>query len=292
MIRVFFKIVKTEGVFSAAKKTFHYIIASTKKKIQKAPIFFYYWKLKILESAAVRFKERTIKILGFHIHYCDLRSLYMEFKDIFKNGIYYFQANNDAPKIIDGGGFIGISVLYFKYLYPKSSIIVFEPSPSAFTYLKKNIHENNVSGVTLVEKGLSGENAEMRFEESGRDAGKISTEGLKKISATQLSSYINSSLDFLKLNIEGAELAVLRDLDKNDSLRYIKELCLEWHSFKEESQNLDEILAILKKNNFKYLINHFDYITNRAVRPPFRLDHKTQYYLLVYAKKINSVDKK
>jgi len=36
----------------------------------------------------------------------------MEYKDIFVQGIYYFKAKNANPYIIDGGGCIGMSVLY------------------------------------------------------------------------------------------------------------------------------------------------------------------------------------
>jgi FkbM family methyltransferase len=43
------------------------------------------------------------------------------------------------PVIIDCGGNIGLSVLYFKYLFPNSVITVFEPSPPVFEILKENI---------------------------------------------------------------------------------------------------------------------------------------------------------
>ena len=141
-----------------------------------------------------------------------------------------------------------------------------------------------------MDHGLSIREGKAQFSESKSDDGKILTHGSHTILTTKLSVYINKRVDFIKLNIEGSELEVLQDLDQSHSFQYIQEICMEWHSFSNQDQNLDEILNIFKKNNFKYLINHFDYITNYSVKPPFNLEKKSQYYLLVYAKKIDIME--
>jgi len=241
-----------------------------------------YLKLKLYRRFQKRFRPYQTKLAGFTVHYNDPRSLFSEYKLIFKDKIYQFDSLNKAPLIIDGGSHIGLSILYFKYIYPQSKIIGFEPDQETLTFLKKNV--NGLTNVQIIESGLYSQDDEISFDPDKTDGGKISTEGRNKIKVESLSKYINSEVDFLKLNIEGAELEVLKDLDTNGKFPLIKELCLEWHSFAGQKQNLGELLSILEKNGFKYLVNHFDYRINPRLKPPFKLSEKTQYYLLIYAK--------
>ena len=74
--------------------------------------------------------------------------------------------------------------------------------------------------------------------------------------------------------------------DSKQKLKKFKKVIIEWHSFRKDKQNIDELLSILKKNNFKYIINDFGRESNPAVKTPFYLDNNTQFYLLIYAKKI------
>ncbi|MEK7507169.1 MAG: FkbM family methyltransferase [Patescibacteria group bacterium] len=192
-----------------------------------------------------------------------------------------------SPAIIDGGGHIGMAALYFKHIHPKSKIMIFEPDPEALSLLRKNIKTNDLKNIIIYPLGLSDQETEEYLENSGTDGAKIGNSNLgNKIKTVKLSYYINSEIDFLKLNIEGAELKVIKDLELNNKLNNISEMVIEWHSFVGQSQNLGELLTILERNNFKYLINHHDYGINKVLRPPFSLKDKARYYLLIYAKKI------
>ena len=59
--------------------------------------------------------------------------------EIFKENIYFFEANNEKPLIIDCGSYIGTSILFFKIHYPDSRIISFEPDEENFKILSDNI---------------------------------------------------------------------------------------------------------------------------------------------------------
>ena len=76
-------------------------------------------------------------------------------KEKFIYNEYYFSSSTKSPVIIDGGSSIGISVLYFKCLYPHSQLHCFEPYSKAFEYLEKNVIDNNLKNVYLNRVALS-----------------------------------------------------------------------------------------------------------------------------------------
>src|SRR3954466_14635128 len=71
-------------------------------------------RLRRRARTSARHVPGTIELEGFTIHYVDLMSVFMEYKDIFGHAIYHFDSDKRYPRVIDGGGYIGMSVLYFK----------------------------------------------------------------------------------------------------------------------------------------------------------------------------------
>lgn len=242
-------------------------------------LFLYY--LKIFYKDKLRFKPYFVSFLGFKFHFPDPLAFYYEFLYIFVNEIYYFTSENLSPFIIDGGGYIGSSVIYFKKLYPCSKLLVFEPDNSNRLYLEKNVRENKLSNVKIFPVGLYNQEGTVNFLSDNTDGGKIDKGGKAKIKVTKLSRYINQEVDFLKLNIEGVERFVLEDLDKNKKLSLVKQLCLEWHSFPGQKQDLDEILSILTLNGFQYFIDNIAGTTHGKIV----IQKNEQSYLLIYAKR-------
>ena len=73
--------------------------------------------------------------------------------------------------------------------------------------------------------------------------------------ATRLSNYIKSTIDFLKMDVEGAELSVLKELIKSDKLRYIKQMAIEYHHhIKEHEDHFSHTLELLEDAGFGYQI--------------------------------------
>lgn len=247
---------------------------------------FTYLKLKFLRRFKKRFVSHKTKFLNYTIFHNDPRSLFSEYKLIFKDKIYHFESETNAPLIIDGGGHIGLTTLYFKKLYPDSEILIFEPDKEALSMLKKNLEINKIKKTKIYDIGISNKKDMISFQNSGTDGAKINPQGNDTINIDELGNYLDKAVDFMKLNIEGEELNVLKNLEERNKLGLIKQMCVEWHSFAGQKQNLGEFLSILERNNFKYLINHFNYRINPRLKPPFTLSEKTQYYLIIYAKKI------
>ena len=73
-----------------------------------------------------------------------------------------------------------------------------------------------------------------------------------KIETIGLDELIDGEVDFLKMDIEGAETDVLCDSKKLDK---VKQMFIEYHSFADEKQKLGDLLLCLSKNNFRYYIH-------------------------------------
>lgn len=237
-------------------------------------------KLKFLP----RRRRGILRFNMYAVEYVDSISLYYEYKDIFKKQIYYFKTERKYPVIIDAGGYIGMSVLYFKSIYSQARITVFEPDPGIFLVLKKNIGTNNIKNVELINAGLGKINDSVQFYPDGADGGstyKTRNNKATKIRIVKLSSYINRPVDLLKMNIEGAEGEVFEEIE--DKLHFIKEIIFEYHAFDNLPQSLGKILTILDRNSFRYLITN---AVGKRINVPFNLSKKYQYFNLIYAKQI------
>lgn len=211
-----------------------------------------YFFLKEL-SKLPRFIPAHINLLNTRIEIVDSASFLSMHNEIFKREIYRFRSDNSAPVIIDGGANIGLSVIYFKKLYPNASIYAFEPDNNIFRVLSDNIKSFGFANVELVKKALWDCETKLEFMAEGADGGRIvSLETPHKkvrVQTARLRDYLHRPVDFLKLDIEGAETQVL--LDSKDILGNVKNMFVEYHSFNLDPQTLNVILDILSANGFR-----------------------------------------
>jgi len=235
-----------------------------------------------------------VKCLDMHVRINDGPNFYVLYKDIFIHRIYHFEAQRPDPLILDCGSNIGMSILYFKHVYPQARIIGFEPDPAVFPYLEENISRNGLKGVQLTQAALSAREEVLTFYSDGKYGSCLAEhlpadipEGWTKyeVPCVRLRDYLNEPVDFLKMNIEGAEWEVLAD--SADRLHMVREMVIEYHHLPGLSRTLHKVLTLLHEQGFEYLINDFDSETNGGVRPPFRLMPESRYYLLIYAKQVD-----
>jgi FkbM family methyltransferase len=204
---------------------------------------------------------------GYKVSYrndCELQVIY---NDVFNRNTYFFKTDNPEPRIVDCGGHIGLAVLYFKSLYPKSTIVTFEPNPETFALLTKNIAQNNLHGVEANNIALSCEDNDDATFYVGKNFLEAwdSTDTIKpdlwvnmnryrRISArsARLSSYIANGVDFLKLDIEGAEYDVLGE--SRDKIGSVGAITLEYHQNAHNlaEGKLEKTLEILSSAGFEY----------------------------------------
>lgn len=229
-------------------------------------------------------RRRRERIFGIDISFFNYKTFTSLFRQMFITREYFFEAASPEPFIIDCGSNIGMSVLFFKWLYPENTVLAFEPDRATFGLLEKNVRGNSLKNVELHNKAVSDTDGTIEFYSNPDNPGALtmslySTWNPEKRSYTvdtvRLSPYITKTVDFLKMDIEGAEVMVIRELAQNGKLRLIREMVMEYHHHMEPSRDLlGEMLATLEKNGFGYQLQ-------TALRPPFR---KEQYQnLIIYA---------
>ena len=202
------------------------------------------------------------KIQGYEIGYTNKEEFYILKDEIFNKEIYNVNDTINPGVILDLGSHIGLSVLYFKIKYPNSKIVAFEPNSNIFPILQENIECNNLTNVELhnIALGSKDEIRTFYIDNSGLDA--FSTGSFNKdawngeqpstpinVKCEQLSKYVTEDIDILKMDIEGTETEVIKELIKSDKLKYVKNILIEYHPI--NNGNSKNILKLLNENGFK-----------------------------------------
>lgn len=199
-------------------------------------------------------KEGNIILFNKEFYYHYGLAFYDTYREIFENNIYEFKTNNPKPFIIDCGANMGLSVLYFSKNYPCAEIIAFEPDEKVFPFFEKNILSHNIKNVELFKKAVWIEEAELKFYTDNGLGGRVGVEYEnqlpKIIKSVRLKDFLNRPIDMLKIDIEGPEYLILKDCE--DLLFNINHIFVEYHSFYDQEQHLDDLLNVLKRQGFRY----------------------------------------
>ena len=99
-------------------------------------------------------------------------------------------------------------------MYPKAVIHAFEPDPELFELLKYNMASFSFSDVFLYNSAIWVDNVEVDFFSEGGFSGRIceqTGQSNELVDGVRLRDFLDSRVDFLKLDIEGAEVEVIDD---------------------------------------------------------------------------------
>ncbi|MEO8855235.1 MAG: FkbM family methyltransferase [Ginsengibacter sp.] len=175
-------------------------------------------------------------------------------KEIFIDHIYNQQLPANAY-IIDCGAHIGLSVIYLKSICLSAHIVCFEPDAKNFELLEKNIDSHKLKNIEAKNEAVWFENTSLNFIQDGNMGSKIGEAKSSHnvtVKATRLKDYLDKKVDFLKLDIEGAEYKVLKDI--SGSLVNVNKMFIEYHGTFDENNELLEIFEIVTKAGFKFYI--------------------------------------
>ncbi|MDD5559542.1 FkbM family methyltransferase [Candidatus Methylomirabilis sp.] len=216
-----------------------------------------------LGIALLKLPIRQEIIFGFTVKFFDYSVFLFLFEEIFICKQYDFKATSYRPVILDCGSNIGMSLLYFKRVYPDCVLVAFEADRKTFELLKENVQGNKLRDVILVNRAVLDRTGPVEFYSDPGLPGSLAMSanperGLKArtmIEAITLSEYLHSEIDFLKMDIEGAEGRVLRELADRNKLKLVKEMVFEYHHHERPAEDaLSGVLAILEQNGFGYEI--------------------------------------
>jgi FkbM family methyltransferase len=204
-------------------------------------------KLKIFRTCLKLYRQTqgknkdeqiTVDFFDFKVTGMNAKSLLYLFEEIFLSRDYDFKTDNPAPLIIDCGANIGVSILYFKMIYPEAVIYGFEPNLVAYRLLQKNIAQNGLTGVTVQNACLSNVREKVKFYFSEHEYSSLTSSihhgrgGDKsyEVEAIKLSDFMEGkTVDLVKMDVEGAEYEILNDLVETGTIRNAKQYIIEFH---------------------------------------------------------------
>jgi FkbM family methyltransferase len=175
-------------------------------------------------------------------------------KEIYRRKDYEEFDLENYQVMIDVGGHIG--AFSVKYSDHADKIISYEPNPSTFSLLEKNLYINEVNNVVPLNKALSHRKGEIelysnstslrsstKIKESNTSTKNVKTESLKH-SLEKIDSKENT---LLKLDCEGAEFDIIGKTDK-ETLKKLDAIFIEWHG---KAGNPNKLIERLRSVGFK-----------------------------------------
>lgn len=212
------------------------------------------------------------------------------FTEIFFKETYYLTPTTRAIQAIDCGANIGVSLLYIKIRAPGAHVLCFEPNPAARAVLEKNIEANGWGkDVRVSPYALGKEDGETDFfvdeDMPSSSAGSVVQYQKNKyrklnsyrVKIVRLSPYIQGSVDFLKMDVEGLEFEVLEELARERKLSSIAALQLEFHYIPGlVTRKLSEMLALLESEKFHAF-------AKSSAKPSDIVGHDTLHTYMIFA---------
>ncbi len=208
-------------------------------------------------QAAVPFKIEMANITGIPLPFAFRKGSQGDLtiiKSIFEKQEYNLPVKNFYPKLIlDCGGNIGCSAVYFANKYPGAQIYCLEPQADNFKLLKYNtmfyekVHPMNTAlwdketFIKVEDKGF-GLAGFMTFETDSSDSDALKTTTVSKL--LEQSGF--DEIDLLKIDIEGAEKEVFGAEDIHDWLSKVKILTIELHDRMKRGCSYEVFKAISK----------------------------------------------
>jgi len=196
--------------------------------------------LRIAVRANARWGDRgagTLRLLGFTIDYPNQAYALFLVHELFVNAEYAFTRTQARPRIVDCGANIGMSVAFFKAYAPDAVIVAIEADEAACAQLRQMIARNHLRDVEVVHAAVAETEGVVPFYRHPDDQGSITASVVaewgggssRSVPAQRLSTFITEPIDFLKLDVEGAEYGVVDELAASGRLPLVREMVIECH---------------------------------------------------------------
>ncbi|WHF51432.1 FkbM family methyltransferase [Chryseobacterium gotjawalense] len=179
---------------------------------------------------------------------------YREYEPVVRIYKQNFGSDSESVNIIDAGGNIGISSIYFLQNFVQPNIVIIEPAQENFEVLKFNLEK--YQNIIKINGALWKKNGKLNILNDFRDksdwAFRVEEDENGSIEAFTLNflldKYHLENVDILKIDIEGAEKEIFTTNNNNlDFLNRTKCIAIEIH---DEFHCREQILKILDDYGF------------------------------------------
>jgi FkbM family methyltransferase len=168
-------------------------------------------------------------------------------------------ANGRRPLILDAGGHIGMSVLWWRSLFPKALIVAIEPSSANLTVLRRNVA--TLEDVIILHAALVGEPGTFRITDSsvGGSAVRVKSEGTgESVPVVTVAQIMNQAsvneILIAKIDIEGGEADLFAH--NLDWLDHTHALAVETHDWLFPGEGTSRpLFAAISARSFDFVAN-------------------------------------
>lgn len=177
---------------------------------------------------------------------------------------------NPNDTVVDLGAHIGSFSVFASKKAVLGKVFAYEPSPENFKYLTENKKLNSLSNLLIFNYAVAGSKRNLNLYINEGDSGENSiykTDAVKsiKISAVSLPQIFEenkiSKIDFLKIDVEGAEYEILLNTPKK-YLNKIEKIAMEYHDNVAPKHNHEELKKFLEKNSFEVEVVNIPLLRN------------------------------
>jgi len=203
--------------------------------------------------------DSTRPVAGFRLRIIDGPSAFHDAAEVFIRRRHRFAADRDDPVVIDVGAHVGCFALATRRDHPRARITAIEPDPAALPLLRQNLAANGAGDIRIVRAAVGGADGEAAFTSGGRAGGSLSEGGgYVRARVERLSGHVTEPVDFLKLDVAGAELDVLREVADAGKLGLVREMTVECHDWPSGTRRVDDVRALLESHGFACEVTAID----------------------------------
>jgi FkbM family methyltransferase len=175
------------------------------------------------------------------------------------------KSKEDIKTIVVVGGYICSECVTFFYNYPNAIIHIFEPVPEFFNTLVQrfgshnrfklyNLAVSNVNGIIdFYRTSSSGSDSILKVIENNNSGYNFNTTTSIKVKSVRLQDIIDEQIDLLSIDVQGAELEVLKGTNLNNVSSLFLEIQMSEnkHQSVYENQCFMDDLKLYLDNKFK-----------------------------------------
>jgi FkbM family methyltransferase len=165
----------------------------------------------------------------------------------------------EGEQVVDLGAYSGDTTYFFaKAVGPRGRVLAVEPDPESFAALERNVREQGLDNVATEPSAVWDQAGTIVFQSGGVTTSRVATDELSTRTVSVPTRTLEALLerhgfgrvDFLKMDIEGAEFTVLPQA--REILRRLRpRMILEVHGEGTEPRTVAGVLAFLEEAGFR-----------------------------------------